>query len=100
MHSTSTNTIIGKGNINASLFLIPQAPGGKEDQQNKMFLGPSGMIFIELIQNAGISWNDFYISNLIKSMLPNSQQYAMEKSGQYHPDYILPDGSLVSQLQV
>jgi len=73
LHSSRQNILTGEGYPNSRLFFIPQAPGEKEDKQNKMFVGPSGEIFRELIKNANLDWDDFYISNLIKCKLPNNR---------------------------
>ncbi|MCF7886238.1 MAG: uracil-DNA glycosylase [Candidatus Marinimicrobia bacterium] len=86
LYKTRKNAITGEGNTQARLFLIPQAPGEMEDEQNEMFVGPSGKIFRELIQKAGVTWDDFYISNLIKCMLPKCRkpkQTEIETCSQY-----------------
>ncbi len=51
-------------------MLIAQAPGKNEDRENRMFIGPSGKILDELLLIAGVNRNNFYITNLIKCMLP------------------------------
>jgi len=68
---SSTHHVVGEGNPDARLFIVPQAPGEQEDAENRMFAGPSGKIFRELIDDTGLAWDAFYASNLIKCMLPH-----------------------------
>ena len=42
------NVLCGEGNLHAELMLIAQAPGGNEDREGKMFIGPSGKVLDEL----------------------------------------------------
>lgn len=74
LYKTRTHSVIGEGNPESKLFIIAQAPGDQEDLKNRMFVGPSGGIFRELIKKAGLTWNDFYISNLIKCRLPQCRK--------------------------
>ena len=39
-----------------------------------MFVGPSGTIFDKLLDSSGISRQNFYMTNLIKCILPNSRR--------------------------
>ena len=103
LHKTRDQAIIGEGNPNSRLFLIPQAPGEVENREGSMFVGPSGNVFRELIKKAGLDWQDFYISNLIKCMLPNCRkpkQDEIEACSKYlateieiiDPDILVPLG--------
>jgi len=64
------NSICGEGNLNAKIMIIAQAPGEKEDKEEKMFIGPSGKVLDELLTTAGIKRDEIYMTNLIKCMLP------------------------------
>jgi DNA polymerase len=59
-----------------------------------MFIGPSGPIFDRLIRHAGLNREDFYMSNLIKCMLPKSRRPAREEIGQCS-QYLLQEFRLV-----
>ena len=67
-------TLPGEGPFSARMMLIAQSPGKVEDEKNKMFVGPSGKIFDELLEQSGVSREEFYLTNLIKCMLPNSRR--------------------------
>lgn len=70
LHLTRTNALCGEGNPRSRLMLIAQAPGDKEDREARMFIGPSGEVFDELLNETGVSRDEIYITNLIKCRLP------------------------------
>jgi DNA polymerase len=70
LSETRTHALCGEGNLNSNLIIIAQAPGETEDREGKMFIGPSGKVFKELLMQAGIDRKRIYITNLIKCMLP------------------------------
>jgi DNA polymerase len=74
LYRTRTNVICGEGNLYASLMLIAQAPGKMEDGEGKMFIGPSGNVLDELLDTAGISRDEIYMTNLIKCRLPKDRR--------------------------
>ncbi|MBC8385332.1 MAG: uracil-DNA glycosylase [Candidatus Cloacimonetes bacterium] len=74
LSKTRTNVIFGEGNKDADIMLIAQAPGELEDKENKMFIGPSGKVLDKLLENAGISRKEIYITNLIKCNLPQNRR--------------------------
>jgi len=79
---TRNFAIPGEGNPRSKLMLIAQCKGKSEDEQNKMFTGPSGKLFNELLKQAGIARKSFYLTNLIKCMLPNSRRPSREEISQ------------------
>ncbi len=79
---TRTFAISGEGNPGSKLMLLAQSPGKSEDEQNKMFTGPSGKLFDELLEQAGVARESIYLTNLIKCMLPNSRRPSREEISQ------------------
>jgi uracil-DNA glycosylase family 4 len=67
---TRINALPGEGNYNARVMLVAQAPGENEDREGRMFIGPSGKRLDELLQEADVSRQEIYITNLVKCMLP------------------------------
>jgi DNA polymerase len=74
LHLTRTNVVWGEGNLHAPLMLIAQAPGRKEDREGRMFIGPSGKVLAELLNEAGIERDEIYMTNLIKCRLPKNRR--------------------------
>ncbi|MBN2461777.1 MAG: uracil-DNA glycosylase, partial [Candidatus Cloacimonetes bacterium] len=72
--STRHNAVCGEGNRQASIMFIAQAPGEKEDLKGRMFLGPSGKIFRELLQNIDLDLEKCYLTNLLKCRLPSNRR--------------------------
>lgn len=70
LSETRINALCGEGNINAKLMLIAQAPGENEDKEGKMFIGPSGKVLDELLEEAGVTREEIYMTNMVKCMLP------------------------------
>lgn len=79
LFQTSKHALPGEGSNRSHLMLIAQSPGKVEDIENKMFVGPSGKIFNELLEHAGIPRETIYLTNLIKCMLPNSRRPSQDE---------------------
>jgi len=103
LSETRTNAICGEGNPNAKIMLIAQAPGEKEDKEGRMFVGPTGKVLDEIFNMVGISRNEFYMTNLIKCMLPDyrkPKRFEIEACGFYlnkeieivNPEILVPLG--------
>ncbi len=56
------------------ILMIAQSPGETENSRGKMFVGPSGLLFDQLLRGAGVRREDFYLTNLIKCMLPHARR--------------------------
>ena len=74
LSDTRINAIPGEGSIYSDLMLIGQAPGKEEDRSGKMFIGPSGKVLDKLLKDIGIQREEFYMTNLLKCMLPKSRK--------------------------
>ena len=70
---TRTNAVPGKGNPNADVILIGEAPGKNEDQKGEPFVGSAGKILNDMLDSAGIKRNDVYITNIVKCRPPNNR---------------------------
>ena len=67
--------VVGRGNPNASLMLIGEAPGQKEDACGQPFVGRAGQLLEQLLLQANLcSKSDLYICNVIKCRPPGNRQ--------------------------
>ena len=67
--------VVGRGNPNARLMLIGEAPGAEEDALGVPFVGRSGQLLSELMIEAGLDeQRDLFISNVIKCRPPNNRK--------------------------
>jgi DNA polymerase len=63
---TGTQTVFGEGLKRASLFLVGEQPGDKEDLAGRPFVGPAGRLLDEALAEAGIDRRDAYVTNAVK----------------------------------
>lgn len=76
---TRSHVVCGEGNHQAGLMLVAQAPGEEEDKEGEMFIGPSGQILDQLLQEAGVDRTQVYLTNLIKCLLPDYRKPKQEE---------------------
>ena len=70
---TRHQPVTGRGNYQADLMLIAEAPGGQEDQQGTPFVGRSGEILDRLLRDCGLDRADIYITNSLKCHPPGNR---------------------------
>lgn len=58
--------VLGHGNINSSILLIGEAPGSKEVELQKPFVGQAGKHFDEFLEILEIDRKKVYITNTVK----------------------------------
>ena len=61
-----TQTVFGAGPATARLVLIGEAPGYQEDKEGVPFVGPSGRLLNEALEQAGLARDELYITNVVK----------------------------------
>ncbi len=67
------NIVIGKGNPNAKILFVGEAPGRNEDEQGEPFVGAAGKNLDGLLTKVGLSINDVYIANILKCRPPENR---------------------------
>jgi uracil-DNA glycosylase len=67
------NVVVGKGNDNADIMFIGEAPGRNEDEQGEPFVGAAGKNLDKLLDGVGLSMNDVYIANILKCRPPENR---------------------------
>ena len=70
----AVKVVVGKGNPNADIMMIGEAPGAKENEQEVPFVGRSGKLLKQLLINSGIKFEDVYICNVIKCRPLNNRK--------------------------
>lgn len=73
LSKTRTHVVFGKGNVNAELMFVGEAPGFDEDVQGEPFVGLAGQLLTKIIQAMGYSRNEVYIANVLKCRPPNNR---------------------------
>lgn len=70
----ATQIVFGKGNPNAKLLIIGEAPGAKEDLAGLPFVGRSGKLLDTILIESGIKPEDVYITNTVKCRPPENRK--------------------------
>lgn len=73
LHETRTNTVPGEGSADADIMFIGEAPGEKEDETGRPFVGRAGSVLNEMLEGIGLSRKDVFIANVIKCRPPNNR---------------------------
>lgn len=73
LYRTRTNLVFGRGNPEASLMFIGEAPGKEEDLQGKPFVGAAGRLLEECLKKVNIPQDKIYIANILKCRPPGNR---------------------------
>jgi DNA polymerase len=63
----------GEGPPGAEIMLIGEGPGFYENEQGRPFVGAAGNFLNELLEKAGVSRQDVYITNVVKCRPPGNR---------------------------
>lgn len=66
----SGKAVVGEGNSDAKIVFIGEAPGKKEAETGRPFIGRSGQLLRSLIREIGLKEKEIYITSPVK-YLPN-----------------------------
>ena len=89
--NAGTKIVISRGNPNAKLLLIGEAPGTQENIQGKPFVGPAGQLLDKILQAANFDpEKDVYITNSVFRMPPGEDGKAFRKPTDQEIEYYRP----------
>lgn len=66
LYLRATQTVFGEGKKSATIMLVGEQPGDKEDIDGRPFVGPAGRILDEALTQAGIDRAEVYVTNAVK----------------------------------
>ncbi|MGH1567681.1 MAG: uracil-DNA glycosylase [Nitrosopumilus sp.] len=70
---TRTNSVPGKGNFRSNVIFVGEAPGRNEDEKGEPFIGIAGKKLSAALEEAGISREEVYITNIVKCRPPKNR---------------------------
>lgn len=70
---TRTNSVPGKGNFQAEVIFVGEAPGRNEDKSGEPFVGIAGQKLSIALDEAGVSRESVYITNIVKCRPPQNR---------------------------
>ena len=73
LSQTRTNSVPGKGNFRSDVIFVGEAPGKNEDVKGEPFIGIAGKKLSSALENAGISREQVYITNIVKCRPPKNR---------------------------
>lgn len=86
-----TNIVISRGNPNAKLLLIGEAPGPQENIKGKPFVGPAGQLLDKILQSAAFDPEaDVYITNSVFRMPPGDAGKSFRKPNDKEIEFYRP----------
>jgi DNA polymerase len=116
-YSPNQRPVPGEGNADAEIMFVGEAPGAKENETGRPFVGAAGKFLEEMLNSIGLERQDVFIANVIKYQPPGNRdplpdeirlqlpfllkQIAIIKPqlicflGRHAMNALLPDGGLV-----
>ena len=73
LSKTRNNSVPGKGNFKSDVIFVGEAPGKNEDMKGEPFIGIAGKKLSMVLENAGITRDDVYITNIVKCRPPKNR---------------------------
>ena len=73
LFETRTKAVFGAGNADADLMFVGEAPGAEEDRQGLPFVGRAGQLLNQLLEEIGLSREEVFICNVLKSRPPENR---------------------------
>lgn len=73
------NLVFGKGNPDAPILFIGEAPGAKEDELGLPFVGRAGKELDKLLNRIDLTIDDVYIANILKYRPPKNRDPKKEE---------------------
>jgi DNA polymerase len=109
LHETRTKAVFGAGNADAELIFVGEAPGAEEDRQGLPFVGRAGQLLNQLLEEIGLSREEVFIANVLKSRPPGNrdprpleieacQPYLLEQVRLIEPKVVCTLGNFATKL--
>jgi len=73
LHKTRKNAVPGEGGNRKRIMFIGEAPGRREDELGRPFVGAAGKFLDELLDSIGLGREDVYITNIVKCRPPGNR---------------------------
>ena len=77
--------VFGEGSADAEIVFVGEAPGKKEDETGRPFIGAAGRLLDELIASISLDRSAVYITNIVKYRPPNNRDPLPEEKQVFLP---------------
>ncbi len=79
LYRNRKNAVPGEGGHKKRIMFIGEAPGRREDELGRPFVGAAGKFLDELLSEIGLTREDVYITNVVKCRPPNNRDPTEEE---------------------
>lgn len=104
----TNNPVPGEGDLDASVMLIGEAPGEREDLTGRPFVGRAGALLDKLLAGIDLARSGVFIANVVKHRPPGNRDpkeeeiracspYLYEQISIIEPEIIVPLGRHATQ---
>lgn len=73
LRDTANNLVFGEGDPDAQLYFIGEAPGRREDETGRPFVGLAGKILEKMLESIHLKRTDVYISSIVRYRPPKNR---------------------------
>lgn len=77
--------VIGEGNVDADIVFIGEAPGKREAETGRPFVGAAGRVLNDLLASIGLAREEVYITNIVKDRPPGNRDPHKSELALYAP---------------
>ncbi len=95
LKKTATQPVPGDGNADAEIVFIGEAPGKKENELGKPFVGAAGKFLAEMLEAINLKREDIYITNIVKYRPPNNRDPLPEEKASCR-EWLLEELKIIS----
>ena len=72
-YAPNQRPVPGEGNPDAEIMFVGEAPGAKENETGRPFVGAAGQFLNEMLNSIGLERDDVFIGNVIKYQPPGNR---------------------------
>jgi uracil-DNA glycosylase family 4 len=73
LHATAINPVPGEGSPSAELVCVGEAPGAKEDETGRPFIGQAGQLLTKILAAIDLTREQVFICNVLKHRPPGNR---------------------------
>ncbi|MDP9204216.1 MAG: uracil-DNA glycosylase [Gemmatimonadota bacterium] len=85
LYATATNEVPGEGDPRADLVCVGEAPGAKEDETGRPFVGQAGQLLTKILAAIDLTREQVFICNVLKHRPPGNRNPLPEEVGACSP---------------
>ncbi len=85
LHESRKNPVPGEGPVPSRVMIVGEAPGRREDEAGRPFVGQAGKLLDKLLSLAGLARREVYITNVVKCRPPGNRDPRQDEIAACNP---------------